>query len=127
MSFHSHMRAATAALEAALQEAEQARDQAVFCLGRGLRSPLQFAQLAERVAQVRTLWRHAHELTPSEPLPEGAEGFQIDQIWCRGEVLYRVAASRRWRCCCRLEPLDENGHGPIHRSWTNTTGFLRVK
>ena len=71
MSFRSHMLSAIASLEATLQEAEQDRDRAVFQLARGVRSQLQLIRLAERVALVDGLWRHAHELLPPGLPPQG--------------------------------------------------------
>lgn len=71
MSFHSHMLSAIGSLEAALQTAEQERDRGVFELARGVRSQLQLIRLAERVALVRGLWRHAQEMLPPNLPPQG--------------------------------------------------------
>jgi hypothetical protein len=71
MTFRSHMLSAIASLEAALKAAEQDRDRAVFQLARGVRSQLQLIRLAERVALVHRLWRHAHELLPPGLPPQG--------------------------------------------------------
>jgi hypothetical protein len=43
----------------------------VFQLARGVRSQLQLIRLAERVALVHRLWRHAHELLPPGLPPQG--------------------------------------------------------
>ncbi len=72
MTFRSHMLLAIASLEAALLTAEQERDKAVFQVARGVRSQLQLGRLCERVALVRSLWRHAQELLPQNPPPVGA-------------------------------------------------------
>lgn len=71
MSFYSHMLSAIGSLEAALQTAEQERDRGVFELARGVRSQLQLIRLAERVALVRGLWRHAQEMLPPNLPPQG--------------------------------------------------------
>ena len=71
MTFRSHMLSAIGSLESALQTAEQERDRGVFELARGVRPQLQLIRLAERVALVRGLWRHAQELLPPGLPPQG--------------------------------------------------------
>ena len=76
MSFRCHILTAIASLEAALQAAERDRDQGLFQVARGVRSQLQLSKLAERVALVRSLWRHAQELLPPglPPQLEASQG-----------------------------------------------------
>lgn len=71
MTFRCHMLLAIASLEAALMKAEQERDKAVFQVASGVRSQLQLGRMCERVALVRSLWRHAQELLPQSPPPQG--------------------------------------------------------
>jgi hypothetical protein len=71
MTFRGHMLNAIASLEAALLTAEQERDKAVFQVASGVRSQLQLGRMCERVALVRSLWRHAKELLPQNPSPQG--------------------------------------------------------
>jgi hypothetical protein len=70
MTFRCHMLLAIASLEAALLTAEQERDKAVFQVASGVRSQLQLGRMCERVALVRSLWRHAQELLPQSSPPQ---------------------------------------------------------
>ncbi|MGB5134009.1 MAG: hypothetical protein WBN89_02415 [Prochlorococcaceae cyanobacterium] len=55
-----------------------------------------------------------------------AEGFGRHQIWCDGEVLYRVEACMTCRERCRLVPLNGASRAPLKRRWSNTAGLRRV-
>jgi hypothetical protein len=62
------------------------------------------------------------------PLQSAAatEGFGRHQIWCDGEVLYRVEPSHICREHCRLVPLNGASRAPLQRHWINTAGLRRV-
>ncbi|KMM17872.1 hypothetical protein [Synechococcus sp. GFB01] len=63
------------------------------------------------------------------PLQNAAadEGFGRHQIWCDGEVLYRVESCTSCREHCRLVPLNGVSSAPLQRRWSNTAGLRRVR
>ncbi|MCP9889099.1 hypothetical protein KBY96_14325 [Cyanobium sp. ATX 6A2] len=63
------------------------------------------------------------------PLPSAAAGagFGPHQIWCDGEVLYRVETSPTCRTHCRLVPLNGARTAPLQRHWSHTAGLRRVR
>lgn len=60
------------------------------------------------------------------PRPRTA-GFGRHQIWCDGEVLYRVEPCPLHRQHCRLLPLNGASTAPLTRPWSHTHGLRRVR
>ena len=127
MSTTVYLRHAHRLLEAALMQAQQERDRAVFEVARGERSHQQLLRLVERAALVRFL-----VLQTSALLNPGAEApdpphFQPGDHW-RGEGgLYRVEACPLIPSCVRLVPLAGESRAPLYRHPHNTRHFQRLQ
>lgn len=114
-------------LEAALMQARQERDRAVFEVARGERSLQQLLRLAERVALVRFLaLQTAALLNPSAEALEH-ERFQPGEHWQGQGGLYRVEACPLIPSCVRLVPLSGASRAPLYRHPRNTSPFQRLR
>jgi hypothetical protein len=114
-------------LEAALQQALQERDRAVFEVARGERSLQQLLRLAERVALVRVLALQTRALfSPAEERSE-RKCFQAGEHWQGEGGLYRVEACPLIPSCVRLVPLGGASRAPLYRHPRNTSQFQRLR
>ena len=114
-------------LEAALQQALQERDRAVFEVARGERSLQQLLRLAERVALVRVLALQTRALLSPAAEAPAREWFQPGEHWQGEGGLYRVEACPLIPSCVRLVPLGGASRAPLYRHPRNTSQFQRLR
>ena len=138
MSFCSHIQAAAAALQAAMQETLRDRHNALLNRPSSNTSNGPVIRASERLAVLRHLEHGVRQLDPSPPGDREAprcstsqpsqlqQDFRLHQLWWDGAVLYRVESSPRSRHCCQLVPLSGRAQEPLRRTWHNTSGLQRV-
>ena len=127
MSTTVYLRHAHRFLEAALMQAQQERDRAVFELARGERSLQQLLRLVERAALVQVLALQARALLSPAAEAQAPQRFQPGEHW-RGEGgLYRVEVCPLIPSCVRLVPLAAESRAPLYRHPRNTRHFQRLQ
>ena len=140
MSFRSQLQIAAAALQAALHETVAERNATLLRAAgsSNSNSNRQIIATSERLALLRHLKEGLRLLAPPEPGDQEAhqyscsqlsaieQDFKVHQLWCDGNVLYRVESSPRSRHCCQLVPVSGRAGEPLRRTWHNTSGLRRV-
>ena len=127
MSTTVYLRHAHRLLEAALMQAQQERDRAVFEVARGERSLQQLLRLVERAALVQVLALQASALLSPAAEAPAPQRFQPGEHWQSEGGLYRVEACPLIPSCVRLFPLTAESREPLYRHHRNTRHFQKLQ
>ncbi len=114
-------------LEAALMQALEERDRAVFEVTRGERSLQQLLHLGERIALVRLLALQSTALLSNRAEGPDVACFRPGEHWQGDQGLYRVEVCPLIPSCVCLVPLGGDSRARLYRHPCNTRQFRRLR